>query len=155
MRRAVRVLLVDPEDRVLLLLHSRPADDDHWAPPRGGIGMGETPEDAAHRELLEEVGLVAITLRRPVALWQHRFSSHGVLTLQHETIYAARHSSTEVPRGAPESLAQDGITAARSWSLPELVVSVEDVWPHGLTGLLAALLVSAMDPDQPTDLGYR
>lgn len=154
-RRAARVLLIDPADRVLLLWHSRPGDDDHWAPPGGGIELEETPEQAAARELREEVGLVDTALRGPVALWQHRFSYHGVQTLQHETIFAARLDSTETPHGAPEELARDGITAGRWWSLPELAETSEDVWPHGLVDLLPDLLAYDLDPAQPIDLGYR
>lgn len=155
MRRAVRVILIDPRERVLLLWHSRPGDDDHWAPPGGGIEVGENSKQAANRELREEVGLAAVTLRRPVAVWQHRFSYHGVLTLQHETIYSARLASAETPHGAPEDLACDGIKATRWWSLPELALSADDVWPHGLVDLLPALLASDLDPDQPVDLGSR
>lgn len=117
--------------------------------------MGESPAEAAHRELHEEVGLAAISLRRPVVLWQHRFSYHGVLTHQHETIFATRLASAETPHGTPEDLALDGIKAARWWSLTELATCHDDIWPHGLVGLLPALLASDLDPEQPLDLGYR
>ena len=41
----------------LLLLRS--SYDSAWTFPGGGIRQGETPEDAARRELAEEIGLVA------------------------------------------------------------------------------------------------
>ena len=56
LRPAVRVVLLDPDDRVLLV-RWRLSDRDVWGTPGGGIDPGETHEDAVRRELLEETGL--------------------------------------------------------------------------------------------------
>ena len=57
-RPAVRVICFDADDRVLML-HWRDPHDGHllWEPPGGGIDPGETPLQAARRELAEETGL--------------------------------------------------------------------------------------------------
>lgn len=57
-RPAVRVVCFDAEGRVLML-HWRDPHDGHllWEPPGGGIDPGETPLQAARRELTEETGL--------------------------------------------------------------------------------------------------
>ncbi len=154
-RRAVRVVLIDPEDRLLLLWHSRPLDRDHWAPPGGGVESGEGLLGAAARELREEVGLTGVVLGRPVWVWQHRFSYFGVDTVQHETIFACRLQRAEDPRGEPADLAADGISASRWWSLSELAGCPDEVWPSGLADHARRLLREDLSPVEPRALGSR
>lgn len=57
-RPAVRIVCVDADGRVLLLNWQDPIDGHRlWEPPGGGIDPGETPFEAARRELVEETGL--------------------------------------------------------------------------------------------------
>ena len=52
--RLIKVMIHD-DDRVLLL-HRRPERGNFWQPVTGGIEEGESPSEAARRELLEETG---------------------------------------------------------------------------------------------------
>ncbi len=61
-RQAVRAVLLDPEDRVLLVRFEFPDSGTKWALPGGGIEAGETDHDALRRELAEEVGAPEVTI---------------------------------------------------------------------------------------------
>jgi ADP-ribose pyrophosphatase YjhB (NUDIX family) len=47
------------QDKVLLIKRGRPPAQGAWSLPGGAQELGETAEDAARRELLEETGLTA------------------------------------------------------------------------------------------------
>ncbi|GAA1643517.1 hypothetical protein GCM10009828_085440 [Actinoplanes couchii] len=52
---SVSVLVVDGDGRLLLVRHA--GDRQWWAVPGGGVDVGESPGEAAVREILEETGL--------------------------------------------------------------------------------------------------
>ena len=58
---AASVALID-RDRVLLIQRARKPYFGMWSLPGGRLEPGETPEDAAQREVLEEVGLTCFRL---------------------------------------------------------------------------------------------
>jgi 8-oxo-dGTP pyrophosphatase MutT (NUDIX family) len=74
-RTSARVILIDPSDRVLLLAARDPADQRVvWFVPGGGVEEGETLEQAAVRELAEEVPMAAsVALSGPVWTRHHDF----------------------------------------------------------------------------------
>jgi len=75
-RSVARVLLFDERGRLLLLFDPDPEQGGYWYPPGGRIEPGESPEEAARRELIEELGLDVPNLG-PVLL-RRRASSRTV-----------------------------------------------------------------------------
>lgn len=68
-RGSVAMLAVSADDRVVLVRQYRYAVDEAlWELPAGRLDAGETPEQGARRELLEEVGLEAETVE-PLAVF--------------------------------------------------------------------------------------
>jgi ADP-ribose pyrophosphatase len=63
--RAAVGAVVFKEGRVLLVQRGRPPAQGQWAIPGGNVRLGETLQQAAEREILEETG-IRIAAREPV-----------------------------------------------------------------------------------------
>jgi ADP-ribose pyrophosphatase len=64
------MLAVDKKDRVLLVRQYRlPAEQYLWEVPAGNVDAGETPAQAAKRELIEETGLRAKKWKKLVSFY--------------------------------------------------------------------------------------
>jgi ADP-ribose pyrophosphatase YjhB (NUDIX family) len=137
LRRAARVLLVDPQERVLLLRYDDdPPNGVHWSTPGGGLNPGEDYPAAAARELTEETGWTDIELLGEVFEQTRELTFGGRPIRQHERFYLAR---TDQPareiRGVDAMHASDGIAAWRWWTLAELAATDAVILPPGLAGL--------------------
>jgi putative (di)nucleoside polyphosphate hydrolase len=67
-RSGVGIVLVNAENRVFAG-HRRDAREPPWQMPQGGIEPGETPEQAARRELQEELGTAKATVVQVHPVW--------------------------------------------------------------------------------------
>jgi 8-oxo-dGTP pyrophosphatase MutT (NUDIX family) len=145
-RNAARVILLDAQDRVLLL-HGCDADQRErtwWFTVGGGIDAGESALDAAVRELREETGIAvaATDLVGPVFSRSAEFDFFSETCRQDELFYLARTA------GGAHALSRDGwtdievdtIDELRWWALDDLAVVDEEVFPHGLPDLVRGLL---------------
>jgi 8-oxo-dGTP pyrophosphatase MutT (NUDIX family) len=142
-----RVLILDPDGRVLLI-HERSGGGHatRWLAPGGGIEAGETPRQAAVREVYEETG---IRLELPedaeeVCTVGRQWSWDGVTYDQVDHLFTAR-----VPRALPvEPAALTGteqvtVVGWRWWTVAELRAGDENFEPEYLADLVEGLGVNS------------
>jgi double-stranded uracil-DNA glycosylase len=130
-RAAVRALVIDDDDRILLVQYRRPVGDETWwGTPGGGVDPGESDEQALARELREEIGLHEFELG-PV-LYEHvgEFPWARELFRQVNTTYLVRVREHE-PR-ATIDLAAEGVVDVRWWSRGELEATDAQLAPSDL-----------------------
>jgi 8-oxo-dGTP pyrophosphatase MutT (NUDIX family) len=153
-RSSARVVLVDADDRVLLLRGGDPQRPGPavWHTPGGGIDPGETAEHAAVRELAEEVGL-ELTVPGPL-VWTRRFefSFDGVVYDQDEVFYFARVGSHEVDDSRQTPLERRYLSGHRWFSVAELRELEELVAPPDIADQLHLLLRDG-PPSAPVEVG--
>ncbi|GGO93739.1 NUDIX hydrolase [Wenjunlia tyrosinilytica] len=141
-RRAARVVLLDPDDRILLMHGFEPADTSRtwWFTPGGGAEAGESLEEAARREVAEETGIDAFELG-PV-IWRRRssFAFAGRRWSNDEWYFLGRTEVTAWDTSGLTELERATTAGLRWWSRKELLETRETVYPPGLGGLLGALL---------------
>ena len=143
-RPTARVLLLDANDRILLMkgrLPSQPDAPGAWFTIGGGIEPGESLYEAAAREALEETGFTDVVLGEiawcgEVTLLDRKHRP----VLFKDTFIMARCAGGEVCRAGWQALEQEFVDDVRWWTLDELERTEESVWPPDLAQRLRALV---------------
>lgn len=151
-RTAVRALVFDDEDRILLVRFEPPGRT-VWIALGGGVDEGETDEEAIRREVLEEAGLEGFELGPLVWTRTHIAPlDGGRWDGQSERYYLVRTSAFEPSPGLGwEGLRLEGATDVRWWTLTELGAGGAEFAPRRLPELVHDLLQGA--PAEPVDVG--
>lgn len=145
-RPSARLLVLDPENRVLLfrfLFEEGPlAGQDFWATPGGALEPGEDFRQAAGRELREETGIAA-----PVGEPLHRRRVHFSTATGERVKADERYFLVRVPDRSVDASGQSPLEARhmaehRWWSLEELADTSDKIFPEDLAALIEALTSS-------------
>jgi 8-oxo-dGTP pyrophosphatase MutT (NUDIX family) len=152
-RRAVRAVLLDPADRVLLARFDFPTAI-VWALPGGGVEQHEDPLDALRRELAEELGLVGADIGPHVWSRLHVIPMlNGAFDGQADQIHLVRTAAfAPEPQIGWDRLNAEYVHELRWWTLAEVLASSALFAPRRLGELLGRLLVEGT-PADPIDTG--
>ncbi len=142
LRPAGRVIVLDPDDRVLLFRYDEgPPNGRHWCTPGGGLNDGEDYAAGARRELAEETGWADVRLGGEVHEATRTMEYADAIVRQHERFFLARVEVACRELGDVAAMHRsDGIAAWRWWTLAEVDSTGEVIWPQGLADLIRGLI---------------
>lgn len=153
-RQAVRALVLDPDDRALLVQFTFRDGGIVWATPGGGIEPDEEVHDALRRELDEELGLTEFEIG-PL-LWRrtHHFDIAGAtFDGQQDTVFLVRTERFDPnPRLTWEQLNAEAVTDLRWWTLAEAQTSSERFAPRAFVAVYRQIVIDG-PPTEALDLG--
>ncbi|MFY9626692.1 MAG: histidine phosphatase family protein [Methylocystis sp.] len=145
-REATRVMLVNPQGQTLLLRFASSilpgvaaqGYAHFWGQPGGALEAGESLEDCARREVLEETGLKIGELGAPVASREFplQLVSGWVHAVEH--YYLLRCEAFEPRLGALTADEKTYVQGWKWWWTEEIAVSKELIYPEALAYMLAS-----------------
>lgn len=154
-RQAARIIILDEQDRVLLIRIPSPAhrpDVPMWFTPGGGVEPGEEAHEAAARELWEETGLRVAEVGPEIWRRSFPFESDGRPMVQAERYFLVRALAFEpVTDNFVENEAAF-ITSFQWWSIDDIRASSDYFIPRALGDLLEPIARGDL-PDSPIDCG--
>jgi len=142
LRRAARLIVLDPEGRALMFRYDVPGRDPFWVTAGGECDPGESFEDAARRELLEETGITADPGALHNVLKVRGFTVEGEPVQADERFFLVRVPHARIDTAGHTELERALMTQHRWFTLEELGNWPEAVFPVTLADMIRSAIAT-------------
>jgi 8-oxo-dGTP pyrophosphatase MutT (NUDIX family) len=145
-RRAARVIVLDPASRALMFRYDVPGRQPFWVTAGGECEVGESFADAARRELLEETGIIADPGGEIARLIPEFVTVEGEPVQADERFFLIRVAEARIDTTGHTALEQALMTQHRWFTLEELADWPEAVFPAELAAMIQSQTATWPDP---------
>ncbi|MET0240930.1 MAG: NUDIX domain-containing protein [Sphingobium sp.] len=139
-RPAARLLVIDPDGRLLMFRFTPEDRPAFWCTPGGAVDPGESYEAAAVRELFEETGMTCPIGPQIAEMRVTFITLEGVEVDAVERYFVVRPDDCAVRVDNHTPLEQRVMQSHRWWTAEELAACEEQFFPENLIGLWQAQL---------------
>ena len=147
-RDTSRALVLDPDDRLLLIAYEAVRDVDplrpglrkFWFTPGGGLEPGEDHETALRRELDEEIGVRGFAVGPWVGRREAPFLLFRKQRFVRERHYLVRLPSPDIDTGRLAETEDNPVLDVRWWPLGDLEATTEVIEPRGFADLVGRVV---------------
>nr|WP_298926567.1 NUDIX domain-containing protein [uncultured Erythrobacter sp.] len=137
LRRSARVIVLDPNSRALMFRFDVPGRPPFWVTAGGECEPGESFEDAARRELMEETGIAADPGQQIARTTPEFITVEGEPVQADERYFIVQVDTPEINTAGHTALEQKVMTQHRWFALDELSSWHEAVFPENLGEMIA------------------
>ncbi len=142
LRRAARIIVLDPQGRALMFRYDVPGRPPFWVTAGGECEPGESFEDAARRELLEETGIRADPGPEIARLTPEFVTVEGEPVQADERYFLVRVARAAIDTSGHTALEQALMTRHRWFTLEELGDWPEAVFPVLLADMIRSQIAT-------------
>ncbi len=142
LRRAARLIVLDPETRALMFRYDVPGRDPFWVTAGGECEPDESFEEAARRELHEETGITADPGPQIARMTPEFVTVEGEPVQADERFFLVRVAEAAIDTSRHTALEQELMTQHRWFTLAELENWPEAVFPVNLAEMIRSQIAT-------------